>query len=46
VDSDKALCFELRTDDDFIREILDPKDLFKTKQICKFLKEANNIHNT
>jgi hypothetical protein len=35
----------IRTDDDLIREILDPKDLFKTKQICKFLKEANNIRN-
>jgi len=35
----------IRTDDDLIREILDPKDLFKTKQICKFLKEANNICN-
>ena len=33
------------TDDDLIRGILDPKDLFKTKQICKFLKEANNIRN-
>ena len=28
-----------------VREILDPKDLFKTKQICKCLKEANNIRN-
>ena len=35
----------IRTDDDLVREILDPKDLFKTKQICKFLKEANNIRN-
>jgi hypothetical protein len=35
----------IRTDDDLIREILDPKDLFKTKQIFKFLKEANNIRN-
>jgi hypothetical protein len=35
----------IRTDDDLIREILDPKDLFKIKQICKFLKEANNIRN-
>jgi hypothetical protein len=24
----------IRIDDDLIREILDPKDLFKTKQIC------------
>jgi hypothetical protein len=35
----------IRTDDDLIRGILDPKDLFKIKQICKFLKEANNIRN-
>ena len=35
----------IRTDDDLIREILDPKDLFKTKEICKFLKEASNIRN-
>jgi hypothetical protein len=34
-----------RLDDDRVRVILDPKDLFKTKQICKFLKEANNTRN-
>jgi hypothetical protein len=40
-----ALFQSIRTDDDLIREILDPKDLFKTKQIWKFLKETNNIRN-